>query len=99
MKTIMSAIVALTLVFAAPGAATAQETTLVTNTIKMTLSTGDVVIQLLPELAPNHVKRVQQLVQDGFYNGIVFHRVIPKFSWHSRAIRLGRAAAVQNILI
>ncbi|MEL7542525.1 MAG: peptidylprolyl isomerase [Pseudomonadota bacterium] len=50
-----------------------------TNTIKMTLTTGEVTIKLLPEIAPQHVERVKQLVKDGFYNGIVFHRVIPNF--------------------
>ena len=43
------------------------------------LKTGDVNIQLYPNLAPKHVARVKQLVKDGFYNGLTFHRVIPKF--------------------
>ncbi len=40
---------------------------------------GKVVIQLRPDLAPQHVYRIQQLTTAGFYNGLVFHRVIPGF--------------------
>lgn len=79
MKRFLSAIAALSLMAVSPIAAAAQETAPVTNTIKMTLSTGEVTIKLLPDVAPNHVKRVQQLVQDKFYDNIVFHRVIPNF--------------------
>ena len=43
------------------------------------LKTGDVRIQLYPNLAPKHVARVKQLVKDGFYRGLKFHRVIPNF--------------------
>jgi peptidylprolyl isomerase len=49
------------------------------NTLIMTLSTGPVTIRLRPDLAPNHVARVTELAQEGFYDGIVFHRVIDKF--------------------
>src|SRR3546814_6781760 len=40
---------------------------------------GDVVIKLRPDLAPGHVERIIQLAKDGFYDGVVFHRVIPGF--------------------
>jgi peptidylprolyl isomerase len=40
---------------------------------------GTVVIQLRPDVAPNHVRRIQQLASSGFYNGTIFHRVIPGF--------------------
>jgi len=40
---------------------------------------GDVVIQLRPDLAPGHVARIKELVAEGFYDGVVFHRVIPGF--------------------
>lgn len=40
---------------------------------------GKVVIQLRPDLAPQHVYRIQQLTTEGFYNGLAFHRVIPGF--------------------
>jgi peptidylprolyl isomerase len=49
------------------------------NTIYMELDSGRVVIQLRPDLAPNHVARIKQLSRDGFYDGVVFHRVIDGF--------------------
>ena len=42
-------------------------------------SGGDVVIRLRPDLAPGHVERITSLAKDGFYDGVVFHRVIPGF--------------------
>jgi len=42
-------------------------------------SGGDVVIQLRPDLAPNHVEQITTLAKQGFYDGVVFHRVIPGF--------------------
>jgi cyclophilin family peptidyl-prolyl cis-trans isomerase len=50
------------------------------NRLMLDLSdSGTVVIQMRPDLAPNHVARIQQLVRGGFYNGLTFHRVIPGF--------------------
>jgi len=50
------------------------------DTLTLTLSTGgDVVIKLRPDLAPGHVERIAGLAKDGFYDGVVFHRVIPGF--------------------
>ena len=49
------------------------------NTLILTLDTGPVTIRLRPDLAPNHVARIKELVRQGFYDGIVFHRVIPGF--------------------
>ncbi|MEO1608141.1 MAG: peptidylprolyl isomerase [Pseudomonadota bacterium] len=43
------------------------------------LKDGDVVIKLMPNLAPQHVARIKKLASEGFYNGITFHRVIPNF--------------------
>ena len=42
-------------------------------------SGGDVVIKLRPDLAPGHVQRITELANRGFYDGVVFHRVIPGF--------------------
>ena len=49
------------------------------NTLIMNLKNGQVKIELRPDLAPNHVARITELTKDGFYDGIVFHRVIPGF--------------------
>ena len=49
------------------------------NKLYIDLKGGRVTIKLLPDLAPNHVKRIKKLVQEGFYDGIVFHRVIDGF--------------------
>ena len=49
------------------------------NTLVMTLDGGDVVIRLRPDLAPGHVDRIKGLAREGFYDGVVFHRVIPGF--------------------
>jgi cyclophilin family peptidyl-prolyl cis-trans isomerase len=49
------------------------------NTIIMETTKGRVVIQLLPDLAPNHVARIKELARENFYDGIVFHRVIDGF--------------------
>ncbi|MFN4169228.1 MAG: peptidylprolyl isomerase [Pannonibacter phragmitetus] len=45
----------------------------------METTKGAVVIEMRPDLAPNHVARIKELVREGFYNGIVFHRVIEGF--------------------
>lgn len=49
------------------------------NTLYLDLTYGRVVIELRPDLAPNHVKRIKELVRQGFYNGVKFHRVIEGF--------------------
>ncbi len=49
------------------------------NTLVMETTKGKVVIQLRPDLAPGHVERVKLLAREGFYDGIVFHRVIDGF--------------------
>jgi peptidylprolyl isomerase len=49
------------------------------ETLTLTLDSGDVVIKLRPDLAPLHVERIAELANEGFYDGVVFHRVIPGF--------------------
>jgi peptidylprolyl isomerase len=49
------------------------------NTLLLQLKDGTVVIELRPDLAPNHVARIKTLARKGFYDGIVFHRVIDGF--------------------
>ena len=47
------------------------------NTLIIETSKGPVTIELRPDLAPKHVERIKTLARKGFYDGIVFHRVIP----------------------
>ena len=49
------------------------------NTLILTLEGGPVTIKLRPDLAPGHVERIKELAREGFYDGVVFQRVIPNF--------------------
>ena len=49
------------------------------TTLTMTLEGGNVTIRLRPDLAPKHVERITKLANEGFYDGVVFHRVIDGF--------------------
>jgi len=49
------------------------------NTLIMETTKGRVVIQLLPDVAPQHVARIKELAREKFYDGVVFHRVIEGF--------------------
>ena len=49
------------------------------NTLIVELESGPVTIKLRPDLAPKHVERIKELAREGFYDGVVFHRVIPGF--------------------
>ena len=49
------------------------------NTIYLELKDGQVTIEMRPDLAPNHVARIKELVRQEFYDGVVFHRVIEDF--------------------
>jgi peptidylprolyl isomerase len=49
------------------------------DTLVFETTQGRVVVAMRPDLAPNHVARIKELVRDGFYNGVVFHRVIDGF--------------------
>jgi len=49
------------------------------NTLVIETTKGEVVVEMRPDLAPNHVARIKELAREGFYDGIVFHRVIEGF--------------------
>ncbi|WEX07444.1 peptidylprolyl isomerase [Chelativorans sp. AA-79] len=49
------------------------------NTVVVETTKGNVVIELLPDVAPAHVARIKELAREGFYDGVVFHRVIDGF--------------------
>jgi peptidylprolyl isomerase len=49
------------------------------NTLVLETTQGRVTIEMKPDLAPNHVARIKELAQQGFYDGVVFHRVIDGF--------------------
>ena len=49
------------------------------NTLIMDMTHGRVVIQMMPNVAPLHVARIKELAREGFYDGVVFHRVIDGF--------------------
>jgi peptidylprolyl isomerase len=72
MKYILTAIIGL-LMTATANAADPE------NTLYLDLKDGRVVIEMYPEKAPNHVARIKELARDGFYDGVVFHRVIDGF--------------------
>ena len=60
------------------------------NTLYLDLKDGRVVIELRPDLAPKHVQRIKQLVKEGFYNGLTFHRVINGVHGADRRSERGR---------
>jgi len=74
LKRLLAALISGFFVSTAAAAATDLE-----NTLYLQLKGGRVVIQLRPDLAPNTVKRIKELVRQKFYDGIVFHRVIDGF--------------------
>ncbi|MDE1153545.1 MAG: peptidylprolyl isomerase [Micavibrio sp.] len=79
------------------GAATAQ-TSDPENTLYLTLKDGKVVIRLRPDLAPAHVARIKELTRKGFYDGLVFHRVIDGFMAQTGdPTGTGRGGSGQNI--
>ena len=49
------------------------------ETVQLELKSGTVTIELLPDVAPNHVTRIKELAREGFYDGLKFHRVIAGF--------------------
>ena len=68
------------------------------NKILMDITHGRVVLQLRPDLAPKHVNRIKELTRQGFYDGIVFHRVIEGFMAQTGdPTGTGRGGSGQNI--
>lgn len=59
--------------------ATATEITDPENTLVLELKDGKVIIEMYPDVAPQHVARIKELVRQGFYDGLKFHRVIDGF--------------------
>ena len=76
MRRLLALIGGLMIAATAAGTADAQDKE---NILYLDLQSGRVVIQLRPDLAPQHVARIKELARQGYYNGIVFHRVIPGF--------------------
>jgi len=60
------------------------------NTLYLDLPTGRVVIQMRPDLAPQHVARIKELTRKGFYDGLVFHRVLEGFMAQTGDVEFGK---------
>jgi cyclophilin family peptidyl-prolyl cis-trans isomerase len=63
------------------------------NTLILTLESGEVVIRLLPDVAPKHVERLKTLAREGAYDGVAFHRVIPGFMAQTGDVQFGDTTA------
>ena len=70
---------AVLLTFGAQAADNDKQSLDMENILLMKLKDGKVMIQMYPDKAPNHVARIKELVRQGFYNGLKFHRVIDGF--------------------
>ena len=57
------------------------------------LKTGDVKIELFPDVAPKHVERIKKLANDGLYDGVVFHRVIDGFMAQTGDVKFGNSSS------
>jgi cyclophilin family peptidyl-prolyl cis-trans isomerase len=62
------------------------------NIMILKLKDGDVKIELFEDVAPNHVKRIKQLAQEGKYDGVVFHRVIDGFMAQTGDVQFGNSS-------
>ncbi|MGB0497764.1 MAG: peptidylprolyl isomerase [Rubricella sp.] len=60
------------------------------NMLTIQLESGDVIIQMLPDVAPRHVERIRTLAEEGAYDGVVFHRVIEGFMAQTGDVEHGR---------
>jgi len=62
------------------------------NIMILKLKDGDLKIELFEDIAPNHVKRIKQLAQEGKYDGVVFHRVIDGFMAQTGDVKFGNSS-------
>ena len=60
------------------------------NTLILETTKGNVVIELLPDVAPEHVKRIKELTREGAYDNVVFHRVIDGFMAQTGDVEFGK---------
>ena len=65
------------------------------NIMILKLKDGDIKIELFEDVAPNHVKRIKQLAQEGKYDGVVFHRVIDGFMAQTGDVKFGNSTGDQ----
>jgi peptidylprolyl isomerase len=61
------------------------------NTLVIEVDGGEVVIEMLPDVAPRHVEQIKALVREGAYDGVVFHRVIDGFMAQTGDVEHGKA--------
>jgi cyclophilin family peptidyl-prolyl cis-trans isomerase len=81
----------LSAVFGAVLALTAMEAQAVDgNTLIIELKTGEVKVQLMPDVAPQHVERIKTLAKEGAYDGVAFHRVIEGFMAQTGDVQYGK---------
>ena len=78
----------LLLIFLTTNNVTAEE-----NIMILKLKDGDVKIELFEDVAPNHVKRIKQLAEEGKYDGVVFHRVIDGFMAQTGDVKFGSSTS------
>jgi len=76
MKKFLLSLLAFVLIAFQAGAAEIQDPE---NALVLKLKDGDVIIEMFPDVAPNHVARIKELARQGFYDGLKFHRVIDGF--------------------
>jgi len=62
------------------------------NIMILKLKDGDIKVELFEDVAPNHVKRIKQLAQEGKYDGVVFHRVIDGFMAQTGDVKFGNSS-------
>ncbi|AGF74624.1 peptidyl-prolyl cis-trans isomerase B, cyclophilin type [Bartonella australis AUST/NH1] len=64
------------------------------NILVLSLKNGNVIIRLRPDLAPKHVDQIKKLTEEGAYNNVVFHRVIPGFMAQTGDVKFGKKGSV-----